>query len=60
MEIPKSHKLRRQRQVVYLDPAVIRSLKREKGETDKSLGEIIEDALILHLDIAPAPVPAAG
>lgn len=30
---------------IYLDPAVSRRLKREKGETDRSISEIIEATL---------------
>lgn len=50
----------RQRQVVYLRPAVIRQLKRERGETDKSMGEIIEEALARRRKPEPHAVPAAG
>lgn len=49
----------RQRQVVYLRPAVIRQLKREKGETDKSMGEIIEEALARRRKPGPHAANAA-
>lgn len=37
--------VKRQRITVYLDPEVIRRLKRERGDTDKPMGVVIEEAL---------------
>lgn len=33
----------RERTVVYLDPAILRDMKRVKAETDKPIGHLIEE-----------------
>ncbi len=46
----------RKRVVIYLDPDVLRRLKILRGQTDKPVGHIIEEALARDFDAA---IPAA-
>ncbi len=55
METPSIEKIRRERILLYLRPELIRQLKRHRGETDKPVGHIVEEALERHFDPAPAP-----
>ncbi len=50
MDTAIDEKPTRQRMLVYLRPETIRWLRRERGETDKPVGRIIEDALRPHIE----------
>lgn len=50
---------RRVRTVMYLDPDIRRRLKRERGETDRPVGAIVEEILAAHFDGQSPPRPHA-
>jgi ABC-type uncharacterized transport system auxiliary subunit len=59
METQTPPRRKRQRLVIYIDPQELRKLKRERAETDKPLGHIVEEALAQHFDrqVVPSSYP---